>query len=125
MFQLPELPPMEPRYNVAASQDVLAVRRHPAAVVARDAAMLRWGLIPSWATDVNIGSRLINARSETAAEKPAFRERQDTQIQGEWKRLLVEARDSHWVMAYGDWMQELTYAANKIGIKWVTLTPSV
>jgi len=52
------------------------------------------------------------------------RTQQDIQIQGDWKRLLVEARDSHWVMAYGDWMQELTYAANKVGIKWVTLTPS-
>jgi len=72
LFQLSELPPLEPRYNVAPSQDVLVVRRHPAAW-ARDAAMLRWGLIPSWATDTSIGSRLINARSETAAEKPAFR----------------------------------------------------
>ncbi len=40
---------------------------------ARECAMLRWGLIPSWAKDEKIGARMINARSETAAEKPSFR----------------------------------------------------
>ena len=35
--------------------------------------MLRWGLIPSWANDLGIGARMINARSETVAEKPSFR----------------------------------------------------
>lgn len=39
----------------------------------RELVLMRWGLIPSWATDTRIGSRLINARSETAAEKPSFR----------------------------------------------------
>ena len=61
---------LRPRYNVAPSQDVAVVR---AADDGRTLAMLRWGLIPSWARDPAIGHRLINARSETAAEKPSFR----------------------------------------------------
>ncbi len=61
---------LRPRYNVAPTQDVAAVR---AAEQGRTLAMLRWGLIPSWAKDHAIGHKLINARSETAAEKPSFR----------------------------------------------------
>lgn len=58
-----------PRYNVAPSQAVLAIRND-----AKNAAdFLVWGLIPSWAKDPSIGNRLINARGETLAEKPAFR----------------------------------------------------
>lgn len=66
-------PPMnlEPRYNVAPSQRVVAVRN---AGSARSAVMLRWGLIPPWAGDPGIGHKLINARSETVREKPSFRE---------------------------------------------------
>jgi len=58
-----------PRYNIAPSQDVLVVR--DAAV--RLAERMRWGLIPSWAQDISIGNRLINARAETVGQKPAFR----------------------------------------------------
>ena len=61
---------LRPRYNAAPSQDVAVVR---AAEEGRTLAMLRWGLIPAWAKDPAIGHRLINARSETAAEKPSFR----------------------------------------------------
>ena len=59
-----------PRYNIAPSQVAPVVR-----VVEgkRHLDLLRWGLIPSWAKDASIGNRLINARSETVAEKPAFR----------------------------------------------------
>jgi putative SOS response-associated peptidase YedK len=60
------------RYNIAPSQEIAAVRRHEAG--GREAAWLRWGLVPSWADDAAIGNRMINARSETAATKPAFRE---------------------------------------------------
>jgi putative SOS response-associated peptidase YedK len=59
------------RYNVAPTQDVPAVR--PAKAGGRELAMLRWGLIPAWAKDEDIGARLINARGETAAELPSFR----------------------------------------------------
>lgn len=61
-----------PHYNIAPTQATPVVRMLDAGV--RPApAMLRWGLIPRWAKDAGIGSRMINARSETAAEKPAFR----------------------------------------------------
>ena len=61
---------MRPRYNVAPSQGVAAVRL---ADGERRLSMLRWGLIPSWVKDPSIGHKLINARVETAAVKPAFR----------------------------------------------------
>lgn len=61
-----------PRYNIAPSQPVLAVRPSPAAG-RREFAMPRWGLVPAWARDAAIGNRLINARAETVSEKPAFR----------------------------------------------------
>jgi putative SOS response-associated peptidase YedK len=56
-----------PRYNVAPTQDVPALRR------ARELVTLRWGLVPAWATDPSGAQKLINARVETLAEKPAFR----------------------------------------------------
>ncbi len=60
---------IQPRYNIAPGQDIPVVT-DPAE---RRVDLLRWGLIPSWAKDASIGSRLINARSETLAEKPSFR----------------------------------------------------
>src|SRR6516162_7399047 len=78
---------LEPDYNVAPTKPVYAVltrgERGSAAGtgaaggqandVARELRVLRWGLVPSWAKDPSIGSRMINARMETVAEKPAFR----------------------------------------------------
>ena len=58
-----------PRYNVAPTQPVPVVRNLEARVVE----WIRWGLVPGWAPDLSIGNRLINARAETLAEKPAFR----------------------------------------------------
>lgn len=60
-----------PRYNIAPTQFVAAVRRDEQD--ASELAMLRWGLVPFWAKDPSIGNRMINARSETVAEKPSFR----------------------------------------------------
>ncbi len=71
-FNLPDIPDMQPRYNIAPTQPVAAVRVSPASMV-REMALLHWGLIPFWAKDRKIGNRMINARSETVAEKPAFR----------------------------------------------------
>jgi putative SOS response-associated peptidase YedK len=65
------VPPLEPRYNIAPSQAVPVLRLSSAE--RRELVLLRWGLIPSWADDPGIGNRLINARAETAAGKPAFR----------------------------------------------------
>ena len=64
---LPEVPT---RFNVAPTQEVAAVLEEDEQ---RKLEMLRWGLIPSWADDPAIGNRMINARSETAAQKPSFR----------------------------------------------------
>jgi putative SOS response-associated peptidase YedK len=63
---------LEPRFNVAPTQ-VAPVVRH-SADCAREGLMLRWGLVPHWSDDLAIGNRHINARSETAASKPAFRQ---------------------------------------------------
>lgn len=71
-FNLPEVPDLQPRYNIAPTQPVAAVRL-PTADGDRELVMLHWGLIPFWAKDPGIGSRMINARAETVAEKPAFR----------------------------------------------------
>jgi putative SOS response-associated peptidase YedK len=71
-FNLPEVPDVYPRYNIAPTQPVAAVRLNTRNGQ-REMVMLRWGLIPSWAQDPDIGARMINARAETAAEKPAFR----------------------------------------------------
>lgn len=70
-FQVDEITDIEPRYNIAPAQDILSIRRTDEG---REAALLKWGLVPSWAKDVSIGAKLINARSETVTEKPSFRE---------------------------------------------------
>ena len=62
----------EPRYNVAPSQEVMVIRQQ--ANAQPETEMLKWGLVPFWAKDSEIGSRMINARAETVAEKPAFRQ---------------------------------------------------
>lgn len=71
LFGFEELPNVEPRYNVAPTQQVPTVRK--GADGKRHFALLRWGLVPFWAKDLKIGQRLINARAETLAEKPSFR----------------------------------------------------
>ncbi|GJG84846.1 hypothetical protein tb265_00270 [Gemmatimonadetes bacterium T265] len=76
-----------PRYNIAPTQPVVAVRtRTRDGTAERRVDVLRWGLIPPWAKDRKIGNSLANARAETLAEKPSFR--------GAWKagrRCLVLA----------------------------------
>lgn len=78
-FEVAERPEqvLEPRWNVAPTQNVHAVlerppRDDPDGSPVRALRVVRWGLVPSWAKDPAIGSRLINARMETVAEKPAF-----------------------------------------------------
>jgi putative SOS response-associated peptidase YedK len=73
--------PVEPDYNVAPTKPVLGVlaragrgEEQAAGAAERQLRELRWGLVPSWAKDPSIGNRLINARVETAAEKPSFRQ---------------------------------------------------
>jgi putative SOS response-associated peptidase YedK len=68
-----------PRYNIAPTQEVPIVRLSPfleedaAHAPARELGLARWGLVPFWAKDPKIGNRMINARAETVAQKPAFR----------------------------------------------------
>jgi putative SOS response-associated peptidase YedK len=62
-----------PRYNIAPTQPVPVIRQHPKEP-RRDLSLLRWGLIPSWANDSSGAVRMINARAETAATLPAFRQ---------------------------------------------------
>jgi len=62
-----------PRYNIAPTQPVPVIRQHPKEPV-RQIATMRWGLIPTWAKSSDGAAGMINARSETAATKPAFRD---------------------------------------------------
>jgi putative SOS response-associated peptidase YedK len=70
-FKVAEVPKVEARYNIAPTQDILSVVE---SADGREMKYFKWGLIPSWAKDTSMGARLINARAETVAEKPAFRE---------------------------------------------------
>ena len=70
-FRIETLPELFPRYNIAPTQDVPVIR--PSSESQREITMMHWGLIPSWAKEKKIGSRMINARSETVATKPSFR----------------------------------------------------
>jgi len=62
---------VQPRYNIAPTQFIAAIRNDPDEQ--RELVMLRWGLVPFWAKDPSMGNRMINARAETVAEKPAYR----------------------------------------------------
>lgn len=70
LFRYSENPQFPPRYNIAPSQPIAVVRMIDGA---RHFALMRWGLIPSWVKDPKTFALLINARGETAAQKPAFR----------------------------------------------------
>ncbi len=70
-FGLPYPPALQPRYNIAPTQRVPIVRLDASG--RRELVPVRWGLIPRWAKDPAIGARMINARAETLADKPAFR----------------------------------------------------
>ncbi len=81
----------EPRYNIAPTQSAPVIRIQNGM---RRLDLLRWGLVPSWAKDLSIGSRMINARAETIAEKPSFRSAFKR------KRCLVPAD------GYYEWVRE-------------------
>ena len=82
-----------PHYNIAPTQNILTVMREEGNEQAR-LDLLRWGLIPSWAKEESIGSRMINARAETLAEKASF------------KRLLNSRRCLIVADGFYEWMQE-------------------
>jgi putative SOS response-associated peptidase YedK len=80
-FNLDSIPAIEPKYNIAPTQQVATILRpnqksdcaRRSGKANRHFQMLRWGLIPSWAKEKSIGAKLINARAETVAEKPSFK----------------------------------------------------
>jgi putative SOS response-associated peptidase YedK len=71
-FSVEISPQIEPQYNIYPTQMVGTIL-HNIEKNERQFRKLRWGLIPSWAKDINIGSKMINARAESVAEKPSFR----------------------------------------------------
>jgi len=72
LVEVPPMPPMVPRYNIAPTQPVAVVRRALQGA-GPELTFMRWGLVPAWAKDIKIGNRMINARAETVAEKPSYR----------------------------------------------------
>lgn len=71
-FGLDEVVDVAPRYNIAPGTDIPTIRHSPDGK--RVLHLLRWGLVPHWAKDPSIGAKLSNARGETVAEKPSFRD---------------------------------------------------
>src|SRR6266478_6215685 len=71
-FGLAQPPDIGAHYNIAPTQQVPVVRIGRAG--SRELAQLRWGLVPFWAKDLSIGNKMINARGETVASKPGFRD---------------------------------------------------
>jgi len=83
-FGLDDDPPWTPRWNIAPTQQIATIRQHRSEPK-RNFGLMRWGLIPYWAKEPSIGQKTINAMSETAAEKPAFRDAM------RWRRCLIPA----------------------------------
>lgn len=71
-FGLDEVIEVVPRYNISPGTDIPTIRHSPEGK--RVMHLLRWGLVPHWAKDPSIGAKLSNARGETVAEKPSFRD---------------------------------------------------
>ncbi len=114
-FGLEAMPELAGRYNISPSQEILTVRVEQGRMVAEQ---LRWGLVPFWAKDPAIGQRMINARAETVADKPSFRQalrRRRCLIPAdgffEWKKAAdggkqpwyISAADSHLLAFAGLW----------------------
>lgn len=84
LFQLDEFLELAPQYNIAPGYEVYAIRgipihneqqqTRPPLNFQKEVTTLQWGLIPFWSKDPSIGNKMINARAETVAEKPAFKE---------------------------------------------------
>src|SRR5262249_32679841 len=82
LFDLGLIPRLPPRSNISPTRDAAVVRamaerdadKQPTGKSSRQLDLLHWGLIPHWADDKPIGNRMINAKVETAADKPAFRD---------------------------------------------------
>ena len=122
LFRTPSFPELQPRWNIAPTQSICAITED-AATGGRQAGWFRWGLVPGWADDLSIGSKMLNARSETAAEKPAFRSafrRRRCLIPAdgfyEWQKLS-SGKKQPW------WIHEPDGAPFAIAGLWETWTP--
>src|SRR6266567_166188 len=91
-FGLDEDPAWTPRWNIAPTQQIATIRQHRSEPK-RIFGLMRWGLIPYSAKEPSIGLKTINAMSETAAERPAFREAM------RWRRCLIPAN------AFYEWVR--------------------
>jgi putative SOS response-associated peptidase YedK len=95
-----------PRYNIAPTQPVPVIRQHPKEPN-RTLSLMRWGLIPSWAKDMSGAAGMINARSETAATKPAFRDPM------KFRRCLVPADEFYEWQKTGKTKQPYCFEVNE------------
>ena len=95
-----------PRYNVAPTQPVPVIRRNSKEPV-RELSLMRWGLIPFWAKDSSVAASMINARSETAATKPAFRDALKS------RRCLIPADGFYEWMRTGKRKQPFCFEVNE------------
>ena len=107
LFDGLEISPQEPRHNICPTQNVLTVRNNDRQQL--EAVMLRWGLVPFWATDLKVGARMINARSETVFEKPSFRSAAKSKrcvivADGfyEWTPVAGQKKKQPWLIARPD-----------------------
>lgn len=103
--QLARISPLteHPRYNIAPTQQIMVLHQDDSSGLFRLDGM-RWGLVPGWADDLAIGARMINARSETVAEKPSFRpsladKRCVVLADGyyEWQKITPKEKQPHWI----------------------------
>lgn len=105
-FGLDEVVDVVPRYNIAPGTDIPSIRHSPEGT--RVMHLLRWGLVPHWAKDPGIGAKLSNARGETVAEKPSFRDAFKR------RRCLVPA-DGFYEWKTEGWQKQPYYFSMKSG----------
>ncbi len=119
-----DAPSYAPRYNIAPGQEIVAVRQDRS-LPERRMWLLRWGLIPSWANDSSSGFKMINARSETVAAKPSFRELLRSRrclipADGfyEWKRVGKEKLPFCFTMADKSMADDSVFALAGLWERW-------
>lgn len=136
IFGTPLLHNIQPHYNIVPSQQVTVIRTSPDGIRSIDS--MRWGLIPSWAKDPSIGSRMVNARSETVDVKPAFRNPlkhrrciipangfyEWEEVNGKKKPLYVKMKDDTPMLLAGLWDHWKTPEGNIIESCTILTTPS-
>ena len=98
-----------PRYNIAPTQPVPVIRQHPKEPI-RQISTMRWGLVPYWAKDPSITTGTINAKSETAATKPAFRDPL------KFRRCLIPADGFYEWQRRGNSKQPFCFEVNNGGL---------